>query len=246
MDQDIYERSYAHEHSHWWFSGRREILEAVVRARLAAGSSILDIGCGSGYFLEAIRHGFDAWGIDPSPLAVNACRRRGNPNALEGSAFDLSRLNGRRFDAACFFDVLEHLEDDAGALRSARDALAVGGLVFITVPAFMFLWSSRDVSHQHFRRYTRRGLRALVERAGFDLVRLTFFNFYLFPLAAAARLAGRVLRRDTSSDLKLPPGPVNRAFRRIFAAEARTIAPANGQSFPVGLSLLAVGRRRAP
>jgi hypothetical protein len=136
---------------------------------------------------------------------------------------------------------VEHLEDDEGALSAIRASLAPGGLFVCTVPAFSFLWSEHDEVHHHYRRYTRRVLRRRLESAGFLVERMSYFNTFLFPLAAAVRLGHR-LRPGTGkgSDASIPPAWANRLLVRLFAAERWLLRMT---SLPVGISLLAVCRR---
>jgi SAM-dependent methyltransferase len=244
VDRSVYLAMHAMERSHWWFVARREILLRVTGHFLRPGARLLDVGCGTGFFLEAARERFDAWGVDMSPLAVSMCHERGLTQVAEGSAYDLTGVAGP-FDGACFFDVIEHLDDDLGALRTAHAALADDGLVFVTVPAFQFLWSRHDEIHHHRRRYDRARLGRVLREAGFDPVHLTYFNFALFPAAALARLVGRLVGRSASTDLATPAAPLNVPMRRVFEAEKHwLVGRGRARRFPFGLSLLAVARKR--
>jgi SAM-dependent methyltransferase len=233
------------ERSHWWFTARREIVLTVAERFLPPGAAILDVGCGTGYFLEAAALRYQAWGVDPSPLAVELCRARGLERVSQGSAYDLSAVAAQRFAAAFFLDVIEHLDEDARALREAIGVLAPGGRVIVTVPAFMFLWSEHDVVNQHRRRYRRPQLAALFRQVGLEIERLTYFNFYLFPLASADRLASRIGRRKVRAELSVPRPWVNRLMAGTFRSERGRVADPGRLAFPFGLSLLAVGRRGA-
>lgn len=111
----------------------------------------------------------------------------------------------------------------------------------LTVPAFQFLWSRHDTFHHHFRRYRRRPLRRLLGRAGFVVDYAGYFNFFLFPLVAAARLLERAIGGgDPRAALKVPPGPVNAALREIFALE-RILMPV--LPLPFGVSLMVIARK---
>ncbi len=243
MDPQLFTTFAAVERTHWWFTARRDIVLSVTDRYVPPGGAILDVGCGTGYFIESLRDRYSAWGVDPSPISVRMCRERGLDGVVQGTAYDLSALDERRFDAVYFLDVIEHLDDDARALREALRVLRPDGLVVITVPAFMFLWSEHDVVNQHRRRYRRPQLEALMRGVGLVIERLTYFNFYLFGLASADRMANRLLRRRVSAELAVPHPLVNRMMGGAFRSERHRVADASKRPFPFGLSLLAVGRK---
>lgn len=234
------------ERTHWWFTARREILLSVTQRFVAPGGAILDVGCGTGYFIESVADRYEAWGVDPSPTAVAMCRERGLSHVVEGTAYDLSAVGERRFDAVCFLDVLEHLDDDRLALAEAVRVLRPGGVVIATVPAFMWLWSEHDVVNHHRRRYRRQQLETLFVESGLAIERLTYFNFWLFGLASVDRLASRVAPRRNSGELRVPPPLVNRLMGDTFRLERERVADRTQTPYPFGLSILAVGRRAAP
>jgi SAM-dependent methyltransferase len=233
------------EERHWWFLARREIICAVAQRVLPAGASVLEVGCGTGFVLERLRERYRAYGIDVSPIALELCQKRGLSQVSLGGPEDLSAVHGIRFQGVFLLDVLEHLDDDTEALRQISGVLAPGGAVIITVPAFMFLWSQHDEINQHRRRYTRATLSDSIRRSGFQLEQISYFNSYLFPLAAAARVGGSLLGRSAPGGLGVPPAPVNALLRRIFASEGSRLVTSNRHGgFPFGVSLLAVGRVR--
>jgi SAM-dependent methyltransferase len=243
VDPELFNTFASVERTHWWFTARRDILLSITERHVAPGSAILDVGCGTGYFIEGLGGRYEAWGIDPSPISVRMCRERGLERVVQGTAYDLSSVGDRRFDAVYFLDVIEHLDDDARALVEAKRVLAPGGLVVITVPAFNFLWSDHDVVNEHRRRYDRPGLVALLDRVGLRVERLSYFNFYLFGLAGIDRLAGRLLRRRVSAELQVPSPLVNRLMGDTFRSERHRLADSSRKPFPFGLSLLAVARK---
>ena len=245
MDERLFAIFAEVERTHWWFVARRELISAVVERILPPGGSILDVGCGTGFVLERLRERYDAAGVDQSPIALALCRARGLDQTWLGSPENLTAVAGRRFDLVLFLDVLEHLDHNVSALRHAAGVMAPGGAVLVTVPAFRFLWSRHDELNQHRRRYTRGELEALLRRSGFSVERSSYFNTYLFPLAVATRMAGRLLRSEPAG-LGVPPAPINRLLRRVFESEKRRLARAGpARGFPFGVSLLAVGRKQA-
>ena len=146
------------------------------------------------------------------------------------------------FDVACAFDVIEHIEDDADALRRIHSAVRPGGLFVSTVPAFPSLWGDNDILSHHFRRYRRKPYVALIEAAGFRVERVTYFNTWLFPIAAAVRIGRRLIKRkgDPRPDLEMSPKLVDKLLTRVFASERHVVRRA---SLPFGVSLLVIARR---
>jgi SAM-dependent methyltransferase len=242
MDRDYELQTHQAEDRHWWYRGRRRVLERVVAdLRLPARARILDAGCGSGRnMVEFARHG-EVTGIELSPTSVGLARERGAGEVVEGSVLEMPFEAGA-FELAASLDVIEHLEDDLQALRELRRVVAPGGSLLITVPAYQWLWSGHDEINHHHRRYTRRSLQSVGEQAGWQQVRTTYFNSLLLPAAIALRVLDRFNRKTTESslDLWVPPAPVNWLLERPLAMEAALIG--RGGRIPAGLSLLAVFR----
>jgi SAM-dependent methyltransferase len=242
MDRDYERQTHEAEDRHWWYRGRRTVLDGVVAGlHLPAGARILDAGCGSARnMVEFARYGA-VTGIELSPASVTLARDRAVGEVLEGSVLELPFADDS-FELATSLDVIEHLDDDLAALRELRRVVVPGGALLLTVPAYQWLWSGHDVVNHHYRRYTRRSLRAVAERAGWHQVRTTYFNSLLLPVAIMLRVLDRLNRRTTESslDLWVPPRPVNWLLERPLACEAALIA--HGGRIPAGLSLLAVFR----
>jgi SAM-dependent methyltransferase len=132
------------DRAHWWFQGRRAILLAeLARLLPGGGRRVAEIGCGSGGLLEALKSLGTAVGVEMDPALRGIARARGL-DVRAGSLPDDIPLEAGRWDAACLFDVLEHVTDEAGALRACRRLLAPGGRLVVTVPAYAWLWSRHD------------------------------------------------------------------------------------------------------
>jgi SAM-dependent methyltransferase len=242
MDRDYEKQTHEAEDRHWWYRGRRTVLERVIdELRLPARARILDAGCGSGRnMVELARHG-TVTGVELSDVSVEKARERGVGEVVAGSVLEMP-FPAESFDFAVTLDVIEHLADDLGALRELRRVVAPGGALLVTVPAYPWLWSGHDVINHHHRRYTRRTLQRVAERAGWTQARTTYFNSLLLPVAVVLRVLDRFNRKTTESslDLWVPPEPFNWLLERPLAFEAAVIG--HGGRIPAGLSLLAVFR----
>lgn len=226
------------DRAHWWFLGRRAVILAEMARRLpASGVRLAELGCGSGGMLEALGRFGTAVGVEMDPTLRARARERGL-DVRAGALPDTIPLEPGRWDAVCLFDVLEHVDDEAGALAACRRLLAPGGRLFVTVPAYAWLWSRHDELLGHRRRYTARALRRAAERGGYAVERLTYFNTLLAPPIMAVRLARAALRRP-GHDLDRPAPTVNRALAACFSAEARLL---RWVSPPFGISILLAAR----
>ncbi len=244
MDAAAYAFIFEREHQHWWFRARRELIARTVTRFVPDGAPFLDVGCGTGSLLERLGGAVEPWGLDPSAESVARGRAHGLRRLTEGDVDAIATLPQRHFAGVGFFDVLEHLDDDASALRLAFDALRPGGVVVATVPAFQWLWSRHDEVHQHRRRYRRAEMGARLADAGFVPELLTYYNARLFPLVATVRLVERAFGLHGDADTRVPPAPINRLLERIFLSEGGRLARATTTGgFSAGLSVLAVGRR---
>ena len=234
------------EKNHWWFVARREIILNLLRQYLPGDhrARIMDVGCGAGETLKQLEMLGNPRGVDVSPEAIRYCRERGCRDLRLVDGIILPAEDGE-FDVVLSLDVIEHLEDDRGALREYYRIVKSGGILFITVPAYSWLWSGHDDDNLHLRRYTRKDLRARLFEAGFRIERTTYFCTYLFGLIAAVRIAGNISgrifeRREEGADFQIPGRFLNNIFRKIFSAELEWLKRHN---FPFGSSLLAVCRK---
>ena len=219
------------ERRHFWHATRgRIVVDRLRQLGVAAGASVLDLGCGSGSVAEVLAGaGFDVTAVDGHRALLEVAARRDARLTLW--QHDLRRGTGelprRDFDVVGLFDVIEHLDDPADALRGALACVRPGGFLVGTVPALMLLWSAIDAHSGHKTRYRRASLRALLEGvAGARVVEVAPFNRALVPLMLAQRkVVGR--RGDAESaaaNLAVPPRALNLALGALVLAEHRARA----------------------
>jgi len=243
MRPEEYERMYSLENTYWWFQGRKEIVLRILRKHTPLGRTplrVLDVGCGTGLLLQAIRTWADPVGIDFSHLAMGYCTRRGIDHLTCGRVEALP-FRGEAFDLLLALDLLEHVDDDAALMRELWRVCRPGGHLLITVPAYSFLWSEHDEALHHFRRYSRASLRRTIATTPFRIVRFTNAISLMLPPIAAFRLAQKTFKPDhdhrPKTHLIRLPRPLNRFLISLLRLEARLLERIN---FPYGVSLLAL------
>lgn len=233
------------ERRHWWHRARRAILEKVMNYYLSSESkekSILDVGSGTGANYEFLSRFGNVVGLEPSQKAIEFCHERGFMSVMKGSITECPvSLAQSVYECVTCFDVLEHIEDEDAALECLAKVTKRGGLLFITVPAFSFLWSPFDEFSCHQRRYTVNILKKKIERHGFKVVSISYFNIFLFPLVFVVRKFESIFRiRSSEDDLRVPPALCNVFFFLIFQSEKYFLPHVR---FPFGVSIICVAQK---
>lgn len=238
MERVVYDRMAELDQIHWWYRARREILADLIARRIAPpkDARILEVGCGTGHNLEMLKRFGRVEGIEVDPAARQLASLRLGQPIMDAPLPTLAGVPDRAYDMVAILDVIEHIDEDVQGMRALAGKMKPGAKMLITVPAFPWMWSAHDVVNHHKRRYTRKTLRALVEDAGLKLEMMSWFNSLLFPLAATARLAGRLTGKEDSDDA-LPPAPLNKALEWMFGLERYALGRL---PFPPGVSLVAI------
>ncbi|RZS89538.1 methyltransferase family protein [Motilibacter rhizosphaerae] len=220
------------EDRHWWYAERRALLAAALRRVPGTPGTALDVGAAGGGNTRVLRAaGWRSLALEYGEDGAAVAHERGL-DVVRGDATRLPVADAS-IGLVVAFDVLEHIPDDAAALRELHRVLRPGGTLLVAVPAGMRNWSAHDVAVGHVRRYEREGLRDLVAGGGFELRELRSWNVLMAPVARWRR------RSSTGSDLDDPHPALNAACRAVVVAER--VLPVGGLP---GISLLATAVRR--
>jgi SAM-dependent methyltransferase len=253
MQPQEYISLYDLEDDFWWFAGMREITAALLDPICGNAKKerlVVDVGCGTGVNLEWLRRYTAAGqiiGVDLMADALNFCRRRGRENLIQASATDLP-LATAAVDLVTSFDVLacpRGANADQTCLDEMYRILRPGGIAFVRAAAYSWMRGEHDRATNSIRRFTLGGLREKMTHSGFEILRATYANTWLLPIAAMRRLVLERIGLHRGSDVKpLPPGAqwLNRALKDVLKSEARWLKnPAS--KLPAGLSAICIARK---
>ncbi len=177
------ERLKEMEAFHFWSVARRKLILNCLK-KYSPGKKILDVGCGSGSLLFFLKqNGYLAEGVDSHAAAP-----------IQASAEKLPFLEGE-FDALILADVLEHIEEKK-ALEEAFRVLTPKGILLLSVPAFSWLWSRRDVEAGHLRRYNAKEIFQIASVFNAKILFFSYYQFFLFPLFFLSRFFNTDPKRE--------------------------------------------------
>lgn len=242
MQQHTYAIMDRVEDKHWWFVGRRAILESflkeIIQKSKTQNPRILDVGCGTGANLEMLSQFGRAQGVDVSDDALEFCRTKGL-NVQKGLAEALP-YEEDSFEITTALDVIEHLDDDIAGLREMYRVTKQGGYTLIFVPAFMWLWGVQDDVSNHRIRYTRRQIVERLEKVGYTIDRATYANWTFFTPILAGRTLMRLTGIKPESENNVNVSALNGVFGKLFSAERFWL---RNFDFPLGVSIVVVARK---
>jgi 2-polyprenyl-3-methyl-5-hydroxy-6-metoxy-1,4-benzoquinol methylase len=224
---------------HWWWRSRTELIVDKLRQLQPATrwERILDIGCGDALFFDRLAEFGDVEGVEPCTELVSP----GNPHRdhIYACPFDGDFRPGKQYSLILILDVLEHLEDPVGALRHALDLLAPEGLVVVTVPAFMALWTNHDALNHHLIRYTKRVFRSTAQQAGFRIQEERYLYHWTFPVKLGVRVTEKLVRPKAEVP-SIPGRWANEALFWLSRVEQKTLSAC---PMPFGSSLMVIGSK---
>ena len=243
MDTKLYGEMAEMEKTHWWFLGRRAVLTDVLLRFKKDRKNLLDVGAGTCLNTADFKKiGFNAVALESHPEALALAATVAPDVEIIQVPFPSPRIQSNMYDVVTLLDVLEHLKDDTDSLEEVHRILAPNGIALITVPAFMFLWTSHDVRAHHFRRYRRNELVSKLKSAGFEPCFVSYYNFFLFPPIALVRFIQKfVVQKNETSDFSRSPAVLNSFFAFLFGIERFLL---RFIILPFGVSLIAVARKK--
>ena len=243
MERAAYDRMRELQQDHWWFQARRRIIEsALEQLGLPGDARILEVGCGPGGNLGVLKRFGAVEAVEPDPASRAYASEHWDVPVHDGLLPHALPFTKASFDVIAVFDVIEHVDDDAGSVKALAVLLKPGGHLVATVPAHAWMWSAHDARHHHKRRYAKREFRRLFSDAGLVPVKLSFFNALLFPLIAGVRVAKTALNIHGGEDDRMPSPTVNRLLGGIMAFERHALRRGG---LPFGVSLLMIARKPA-
>ncbi len=248
LPQEMQQHTYAImdevEGSHWWFVGRRAILESFLKpicsSLISRHSSlrILDVGCGTGANIEMLSQYGEAEGVDVSDDALEFCRRKGL-KVQKGLAQTLP-YEDESFELTTALDVVEHLDDDIAGLKEMFRVTKRGGYSLIFVPAFMWLWGVQDDISNHRIRYTKKQIVERLQTAGYTIERATYANWTFFAPILAGRTIMKLTGIKPESENNITISGLNGILGKLFGSERFWLKHFN---FPLGVSIVVVAKK---
>ncbi len=229
----------------WWLLGRKSIIRRFLHKAnsIRRISKIMDVGCGSGGVFDVLAEFGEVFGAEPSATLARRARARGIASTVfeeDASKLEITRL----VNVITMFDVLEHIEDDMEFLKKLRYAASEDHLTLMSVPACQFLYGEHDKILHHQRRYSRQTLHQRFSESGYEVIKMSYFMFFLFPFALLERGSDKMLnffgKKRTAVNVSGNINPyVGNVLTKILSLEA---VLSDIVSFPIGLWLFALVR----
>jgi len=226
LEKRAYTTIYEKEDDHWWFLGRRKVLAALLDGVAPPGDwRILDVGCGTGGNFAFLDSYGAVEGCDYSEEAIRFCSLRGGHPVREASIYELP-YDDQSFDLVTCLDVIEHLRFDLPAFLELMRVLKTGGYLLVTLPAGPHLYSDFDCLAGHLRRYRLAEVRTLLDRSGFEPLRLTCYTVLVHPLIRYYMWRGNLSsgRHKFTNGMEPVFSSSNRLLRWVQGLEARIIS----------------------
>lgn len=246
MELKEYQQLYELGNNHFWFVGRKMIVNRLMKQMNELSSPlILDVGCGTGDMSELLNNYGRTISMDSSSIALGFCQMRQLQYLSQGSIMNLP-FKEKRIDLLTSFDTLSHssVTDPKVAIDEFNRVLKDGGYILIMDVACGLLKSGHDVVYETRERYNKRQIRALLENAGFTILKISYANFFLFPVIFLMRTIRRLFdnsKNELKSDLRTVPHLINLCLINLIKIESYLI---QWVDFPIGSSIICIAKKR--
>ena len=237
MKNEVYLRHIENYRDHWWFQSRKNIIEKIIKKNAKKKKlKILDFGSGSGVNLSMLsKYGH------VSIFETHKETQKYLKNLYKGTKFQvINSLNTHKFDLILMADVLEHIKNDKKQIKLLFKKLKKNGKILLTVPAFKYLFTHKDIILGHYRRYNSREIKEIFKK--FKVLKLSYFNFFLFIPIALSLIFFKILKSNFIDSVEKKPNYIiNLILFIIFNAESKVI---NTFNFPFGISILGLFEKK--
>jgi hypothetical protein len=242
------ESCYQIEENSYWFKYRNNFLITIIK-KFAESNDFYDVGGGNGFVTKSLQDaGFNAMLIEPGYQGCKNAKKRDVQTVVCASIEDVG-FSAESLDSIGLFDVVEHIEKDENFLRLVANLMKKDAHIFITVPAYQFLWSADDTDGGHYKRYTVKQMKQVLEKAGFITVYSSYlFSLLVFPIFLLRTIPSRLGLIKNISDPKkqkrefeLKEGILGSLLNFVFGFENKLLF--KGRRIPFGSSLLFVAKK---
>tara|TARA_B100000989_G_scaffold81290_1_gene57976 strand:- start:1624 stop:2334 length:711 start_codon:yes stop_codon:yes gene_type:complete len=233
MNNETFLRHITHQKKHWWFQARKQIIFNLIKQiKFQKKINILDFGAGSGVNTEMLTH-FGAVDVfEKNKVALKNLKQK----LRIKNSYSKFNMKKNYYDFILLADVIEHIKKPRQTLNILRKLLKKNGLILITVPAYQFLYSKKDISLGHYRRYSKSSLANEIKN--FKIKKVSYFNTFLFPIIAIMTLWNKFFKIDYIKNVeKTPNFLINKFLYSIFYFEKYFLKFFN---FPFGISIYAL------
>ena len=237
MKNEVYLRHIENYRDHWWFQSRKNIIEKIIKKNTKKKKlKILDFGSGSGVNLSMLsKYGH------VSIFETHKETQKYLKNLYKGTKFQvINSLNTHKFDLILMADVLEHIKNDKKQIELLFKKLKKNVKILLTVPAFKYLFTHKDIILGHYRRYNIREIKEIFKK--FRVLKLTYFNFFLFIPIALSLIFFKILKSNFIDSVEKKPNYIiNFILFIIFNTESKVI---NTFNFTFGISILGLFEKK--
>ena len=228
MQQQSYQNAIKGHKEHWWWKSRKIIFSSLLKKYIPKNNiKILDFGSGVGSNLKMLSKFGKCDAFEVNNKAIYHLKKK----------YNVIKKIKKKYDLIFFTDTLEHIKNDKKILIFLKRHLNKNGIIFITVPAFNLLWTSKDEALNHFRRYNKKSLLDAIPKK-FKIIKFSYFNTLLFFPLSIILILYKILNISFVNKAEVVPNKlVNYILLKIFSFEEKIL---KNTDLSFGLSLLLI------